>query len=80
MPTVYRQDGFEFRIYTNDHDPPHVHVFKAGGQVKIAIGDEETAPSVLLRKGMSNKDVVKAVLIVDQNQEHFLESWRKYYG
>jgi Domain of unknown function (DUF4160) len=56
------------------------HVFKAGGQVKIAIGDEETAPSVLLRKGMSNKDVVKAVLIVDQNQDHFLESWRKFYG
>lgn len=80
MPTVYRQDGFEFRIYTNDHDPPHVHVFKAGGQVKIAIGDEKTAPSVLLRKGMSNKDAVKAVLSVDQNQEHFLESWRKYYG
>lgn len=60
MPTVYRQDGFEFRIYTNVHDPPHVHVFKAGGQVKIAMGDEETNPTVLLRKGMSDKDVVKA--------------------
>jgi hypothetical protein len=74
MPTVYRQDGFEFRIYTNDHDPPHVHVFKAGGQVKISMGDEETNPTVLLRKGMSDKDVVKATQLVDQNQDHFLES------
>jgi Domain of unknown function (DUF4160) len=26
-------------MYFDDHDPPHVHVFKAGGQAKITIGD-----------------------------------------
>jgi hypothetical protein len=26
MPTVVREAGFEVRIYTLDHPPPHVHV------------------------------------------------------
>ena len=32
MPTIYRQDGFEVMIYTNDHRPAHVHIFKAEAQ------------------------------------------------
>ncbi|NJN61100.1 MAG: DUF4160 domain-containing protein [Coleofasciculaceae cyanobacterium RL_1_1] len=44
MPTILRQDGFAVRLYFNDHDPPHVHVFKAGGQAKIALGDGEQLP------------------------------------
>lgn len=35
MPTVLRKAGFEVRIYTFDHPPPHVHVEKAGASVKI---------------------------------------------
>jgi hypothetical protein len=40
MPTVLRKDGFAVRIYFNDHLPPHVHVFKGGGQVRISLGSE----------------------------------------
>ena len=35
MPTVLRDAGFEVRIYTLDHPPPHVHVAKAGAVVRI---------------------------------------------
>src|SRR5216684_27984 len=35
MPTVLREEGFEVRIYTLDHPPPHVHVAKAGAIVRI---------------------------------------------
>jgi hypothetical protein len=35
LPTVLRERGFEVRIYTLDHPPPHVHVAKAGAIVKI---------------------------------------------
>ncbi len=40
MATVLRKDGFSVRIYTNDHLPSQVHVFKAGGEAKINLGDE----------------------------------------
>jgi hypothetical protein len=35
VPTLIREEGFEVRIYTLDHPPPHVHVAKAGAIVKI---------------------------------------------
>jgi len=38
MPTVLREEGFEVRIYTLDHPPPHVHVAKAGAIVRIDLG------------------------------------------
>jgi hypothetical protein len=41
MPTVIRQARFEVRIYTLDHPPPHVHVWKAGAVVKIDLASQE---------------------------------------
>jgi hypothetical protein len=35
VPTLIREAGFEVRIYTLDHPPPHEHVAKAGAVVKI---------------------------------------------
>jgi len=26
MPVIFRYDGVEYRIWSNDHNPPHVHV------------------------------------------------------
>src|SRR5436190_6140456 len=37
MRTLIRYEGFEVRIYTFDHSPPHVHVFKAGAVVRIEL-------------------------------------------
>ena len=45
MPTIYRQNGFEVMIYTNDHRPAHVHIFKADGEVLIYLGSDITPPS-----------------------------------
>jgi hypothetical protein len=41
MPTVLREAGFEVRIYTLDHPPPHVHVWKAGAVLKIDLATHE---------------------------------------
>jgi hypothetical protein len=30
MPTILREDGYDIQIYTQDHLPPHVHVFARG--------------------------------------------------
>lgn len=26
LPVIFRYDGVEYRMWSNDHDPPHVHV------------------------------------------------------
>ena len=57
MPTVLRLDGFEVRIYLNDHEPAHVHVFRAGGEAKIKLGLGGQEPMLLqVTPKMSNRD------------------------
>lgn len=80
MPTVLREIGFEFRIRADDHDPPHVHVFKAGAEMKISIGDSSSKPRVLGTKGMSDAEGGKALRLVAINQALLLRAWEKYHG
>lgn len=80
MPTVHRQAGYRFVVYPNDHRPPCVHVFKAGGEAIILIGDDDTAPTIRERKGMSDHDAIAATLIVDERQAGFLQAWRSIHG
>ena len=81
MPTVHREDGFQIRIYPNDHLPCHVHVFKSDGEVIIQLGSETETPSIdEVHKGISNKDVAKALTLVQVNQVKLLESWKNIHG
>ncbi|MGB7203009.1 MAG: DUF4160 domain-containing protein [Pyrinomonadaceae bacterium] len=76
MPTILRQDGFEFRIRLNDHDPPHVHVFLRDGEAKIEISKAEVMQVWNMRSG----DVHRAELIVKANKKHFIDAWRSIHG
>lgn len=82
MPTVHREDGFEIRIYLppREHTPPHVHVLKAGGEVVIELGDNDTSPQIREVHGMTNRDALKAYRIVDREQENLLEAWSKHHA
>jgi hypothetical protein len=80
MPTILRQDGFEFMIYTNDHPPMHVHVFKAEGEAVINLGDEATPPSLRETIGMSRKQERRALEIVGEHQNYLLGEWRRLHG
>jgi hypothetical protein len=76
MPTVLRRDGFEFVIYFDDHNPPHVHVFKADGEVKI-----ELDPVVVVGVWrMKKKDARHANSIARENQADLLDKWREING
>ena len=81
MSTEWRQDGFEFVIRTNEprFEPPHVHVFKAGGEVKISLGRDDEAPQIV-NIWMKDKDAAKALAIVVEKQAYFLGVWRGRHG
>lgn len=82
MVTIYRTFGFRVVIYPSgrEHGPPHVHVFNADGEAKIALGGVEEAPSLLLVVGMRRPAAVRALRIVEERQETFLARWREYHG
>ncbi len=76
MPAVLRRDGFEFVIYFDDHNPPHVHVFKADGEAKI-----ELDPVIVVGVWrMKRKDVRNAKSITIENHAYLLDRWREING
>jgi hypothetical protein len=80
MPTVLRKDGFAVRIYFNDDLPPHVHVFKGGGQARISLGSGTESPQLVELEGMSDKDAAKALSIIIEHQVELLQRWEEYHG
>ena len=77
MPTVLREAGFEVRIYTFDHPPPHVHVAKAGAIVKI---DLATSEIVEIVGAISDRDARRAERLVAKHSQRLKEAWRKLHG
>jgi hypothetical protein len=77
MATVHRENGFELRIWPNDHTPPHVHAWKAGGMAKIELVDGFGIVKVREMKGV---DVVRAVRIVMANEEKLMQAWEEIHG
>jgi len=76
MPTVFRRGGFAVMIYTQDHIPAHVLVWRAGGEIVINIATLEITKA----EGMSRRDSARAVEIVEENQRYLLGSWREIHG
>lgn len=73
MPVVVRQKGFRVILYTDDHEPIHVHVEKAGGEVEINVATLELMKT---NGSISKKDIRKAVEIVAQNQALIKQKWQ----
>ena len=80
MPTIFRQNGFRFVIWPDDHLPPHVHVFKAGHEIKINLGIAGELPWVRVNYGMSRQQENAVLLIVALNNRDFLKHWENING
>lgn len=77
MPTLIREEGFEVRIYTLDHAPPHVHVAKAGAIVKI---DLSTRHAIEIVGAISDRDVKRAERLVARNAQFLKLEWEKLHA
>ena len=73
MPTVLRKDVFNFVIYPDDHEPMHTHVKKAGKEVVINLGDENSKPYERENKGMSRKNRRKTLRLAAEHQDYLIE-------
>ncbi len=89
MPKVLEdlQNNLFVYIYTNDHTPAHVHIFKGRKndanqmEIKINIGSEEQAPSLVsVPDKIKKKDLIAALKLVAANQEALLNKWQEIHG
>ena len=79
MVTIHREAGLRFVIYSDDHEPAHVHV--AGeGSAKVNLLGPSGLPELVRSFGLKEGDLRKAVRIVHQRQSEFLEKWDEIHG
>lgn len=77
MPTVLRQDGFSFMIYTRDHEPMHVHVWHQGNEAIIRFENEIVLLEVT---GLTRQECRRAMSIVWDNRDFLIGKWKEIYG
>lgn len=77
MVTVHREDGLRFVIYTDDHEPAHVHVVGDGtAKIDIAGG----VPVLVRANGMKGGDLRRAMRIAGEQRDTFLARWSELHG
>ncbi|MBZ0286525.1 MAG: DUF4160 domain-containing protein [Anaerolineae bacterium] len=75
MPTVLRESGYQFIIFTSDHPPPHVHVRREGKLAKVLLNPIEFERT----GGFNSGEQSKIVSIIREHQAFLLDEWDKLY-
>lgn len=79
MVTIYRASGLSIVIFLDDHEPAHVHAF-GDGQAKINLIGPGGEPELIWADGMKRSDIRRAMKIVTEQQDRFLDRWREIHG
>jgi hypothetical protein len=79
MVTIFRAHGLRIVIFSNDHEPAHVHVL-GDGHAKINLLGADGKPALVWAEGMKRSEVRRAMDVVTEQQAAFLARWRKMHG
>jgi hypothetical protein len=77
MPTVLRNAGYRFYLYSHEpNEPAHVHVDKAGCTAKFWLEPIALAGSI----GFAAQDINAISRLVRDHREELIEAWYGYFG
>jgi hypothetical protein len=79
MVTIDRAHGLSVVIFTDDHEPAHVHVF-GDGHAKINIVGVDGGPELVWAEKMKRSDIRRALSMVTEHRDAFLARWREIHG
>ena len=79
MPTVLRAGNLRVIIYTDDHPPPHVHVF-GDGEIKIALTGPDDRARLVRVVGADLRESRRALHIVREKRDYLLARWSDIHG
>ncbi len=79
MVTIHRAHGLRIVIFTDDHEPAHVHVF-GDGHAKINLIGPDDGPELVWVEDMKRNDVRRAMAVVTEHRHELLARWREKQG
>ena len=77
MPKILEVNGYKFYIYTDDHLPIHVHVWKGGSEAKVIM-----VPEIMLKDnyGFKSNELRQLIGVLEDNYEFIIEKWHETHG
>jgi Domain of unknown function (DUF4160) len=66
-------------IFTDDHEPAHVHVF-GDGQAKVNLFGRGGIAELVWVDAIKTNDLRRALAIIDEQRDFFLEKWSQIHG
>jgi hypothetical protein len=76
-----KHNGFRLQVFTNDHRPPHVHVFSPNGwEFRFALGKKRLGKLLSVRgrgRQTEAKDAAEAAAV---HYDTLLEIWTAHHG
>ena len=76
MPSIFYQK-LRITIYSNDHPPPHAHVFGQNWEIKINLSNPPSLISILGKPKIDQ--VRKSLMGVYLNLDSLQKIWIKYH-
>lgn len=70
-----RRDGYDVRIYTDDHFPAHVHVFKGGKRVQVYLDPIEFEDNY----GFNTRELGRIRDLIEENMDLLVRVWVRYH-
>lgn len=77
MPTILIIFGLCFFFYANEHLPIYVHLENGDGTAKIVL---EPEIELVENNGVKSNDIRRAMTIVEQYKEEFIDKWNEFHG
>ena len=76
-PVFHREEGFCFRVFSNEESRKHIHVEKSGKRAKFWL-----EPSIELSEnnGFTDKEISKIFKIITNNGEYLKTKYSEHIG
>jgi len=74
-PLFKEENGFAFRIFSNEEDRMHIHVFKDKNEAKIWL---EPEIKLEYNVGFKQQEIKKILIIVKEYEDEFKQKYRGY--
>jgi len=75
MPTIFTVFGLHFMFYSDDHEPVHVHVVRAGCEAKFNVRPLK----MVYNRGFKRHEISLIKSIVEENTEVIAERWKEFF-
>ena len=79
VPTILRFGAFRIMIYTDDHEPAHVHVLGRGGQAIFVLNCSAKDVSVRARRKITLRDERRIAAFLMENLGILCEAWERLH-